>query len=101
MTSLDSISEVPASGATQLRTAAQAAILAAAGGRLKRVARGWIGNGIAAPIRDTIIADLKRRGLLTAGTDRATALTVTGKWYARTLARRLALIPQPNDEALG
>jgi hypothetical protein len=55
MTSLDSISEVPASGATQLRTAAQAAILAAAGGRLKRVARGWIGNGIAAPIRDTII----------------------------------------------
>jgi hypothetical protein len=91
--------EIAATAARQLSPAAQAAILAAAGGRLQRVARGWAANGQPAPIRHSIVQYLIRRGLMSAG-DRTAILSITGKWYARTLARDLAATPQPNDEAL-
>jgi hypothetical protein len=94
------IENIQASGALRLRAPQRAALLAAAGGQLRRVGRAWTGNGTPVPISTAVVDDLVLRGLLSGGTIYA-SLTAIGKWYASTLARHLALEPQPNDEALG
>jgi len=91
--------EAPAAIIT-LTPAMRAAILAAAGGSLKRLLRGWAANGHPAPINHRTVLSVQARGLLIVGQSTA-RLSHTGKWYARTLARAVAMIPQPNDEALG
>lgn len=83
--------EPSAPGAKSMHKGAQAALIACAtSGKLLATRRGWYAAGglHPRPINPRTVAMLCETGLIAvrgAGNSRSARLTVTGKWYARTL----------------